>query len=164
MESSDRFGSYSTNGSQTTNNSYLLDGIDNNDGPLQDEGLVITPDALAEENIITSTLNPEFARNGGAVVNQVLKSGTNQLHGSGFEYYRDTFMNLGGYFALPGQRPPFHQNVYGGTLGGPIVKNKLFLFVAYQGLRNRTGAPTQTAVFQNGILPSGSQSGRKLQQ
>ncbi len=156
VESSDRFGSYSANGSQTTNNSYLVDGIDNNDGPLQDEGLTINPDALAEENIITSTLNPEFSRNGGAVVNQVLKSGTNQFHGSGFEYYRDTFMNLGGYFALPGERPPFHQNIYGGTLGGPIVKNKLFLFVAYQGFRNRTGAPTETAVFQNGILSSGT--------
>ena len=157
VESSDRFGSYSANGSQTTNNSYLLDGIDNNDGPLQDEGLVITPDALAEENIITSTLNPEFARNGGAVVNQVIKSGTNQLHGSGFEYYRDTFMNNGNYFSQ--SRPPFHQNVYGGTLGGPIFKNKLFLFVAYEGLRNRTGATTQTAVFQNGIVPSGSNPG-----
>ena len=159
VESSDRFGAYSVNGSQTTDDSYLLDGIDNNDGPLQDEGLVINPDALAEENIITSTLNPEFSRNGGSVINQVLKSGTNQLHGSGFEYYRDTFMNLGGYFSLPGQRPPFHQNIYGGTLGGPIFKNKLFLFVAYQGLRNRTGAPTQTAVFQSGIIPSGSNPG-----
>jgi hypothetical protein len=66
VESSDRFGAYSVNGSQTTDDSYLLDGIDNNDGPLQDEGLVINPDALAEENIITSTLNPEFSRNGGS--------------------------------------------------------------------------------------------------
>ena len=157
VESSDRFGSFSANGSQTTNNSYLLDGIDNNDGPLQDEGLVITPDALAEENIITSTLNPEFSRNGGSVINQVLKSGTNQLHGSGFEYYRDTFMNNGDYFSST--RPPFHQNIYGGTLGGPIFKNKLFLFVAYQGYRNRTGATTQTPVFQSGILPVGSTPG-----
>lgn len=157
VESSDRFGSFSVNGSQTTDDSYLLDGIDNNDGPLQDEGLVINPDALAEENIITSTLNPEFSRNGGSVINQVLKSGTNQLHGSGFEYYRDTFMNNGNYFSQ--LRPPFHQNIYGGTLGGPIFKNKLFLFVAYQGYRNRTGATTQTPVFQSGILPVGSNPG-----
>jgi hypothetical protein len=157
VESSDRFGSFSVNGSQTTDDSYLLDGIDNNDGPLQDEGLVINPDALAEENIITSTLNPEFSRNGGSVINQVLKSGTNQLHGSGFEYYRDTFMNNGDYFSAT--RPPFHQNIYGGTLGGPIFKNKLFLFVAYQGYRNRTGTTTQTPVFQSGILPSGTNPG-----
>ncbi len=153
VESSDRFGGFSTNGSQTTSNSYLLDGIDNNDGPLQDEGLVINPDALAEENIISSTLNPEFARNGGAVVNQVIKSGTNKIHGSGFEYYRDTFMNNGNYFSQ--SKPPFHQNLYGGTLGGPILKDKLFLFMAYQGLRNKTGATTQTAVFQGGILSQG---------
>src|ERR1700722_4978682 len=85
MESSDRFGAFSVNGAQTTDDSYLVDGIDNNDGPLQDEGLTINPDALAEENIITSTLNPEFSRNGGSVINQVLKSGTNQLHGSASE-------------------------------------------------------------------------------
>ncbi|MEI9970442.1 MAG: carboxypeptidase-like regulatory domain-containing protein [Terracidiphilus sp.] len=157
MESSDRFGAFSVNGAQTTDDSYLVDGIDNNDGPLQDEGLTINPDALAEENIITSTLNPEFSRNGGSVVNQVLKSGTNQLHGSGFDYYRDTFMNNGNYFSQ--LRPPFHQNIYGGTLGGPIIKNRLFLFVAYQGFRNRTGSTTQTAVFQSGILPTGSNPG-----
>ncbi len=153
MDSSDRFGSYSANGSQTTSNSYLLDGIDNNDGPLQDEGLTINPDALAEENIVLSTLNPEFARNGGAVVNQVIKSGTNQIHGSGFEYYRDTFMNNRNYFSQ--SRPPFHQNLYGGGVGGPVLKNKLFLFMAYQGFRNRTGTTTETPVFQSGILSQG---------
>ena len=157
VESSDRFGSYSANGSQTTSNSYMLDGIDNNDGPLQDEGLVINPDALAEENIITSTLNPEFARNGGAVVNQVIKTGTNSFHGSGFEFYRDTFLNNGNYFSK--SRPPFHQNLYGGTVGGPILKDKLFGFIAYQGFRNRTGQTTQTPVFQNGILPSSTSPG-----
>ncbi len=157
VESSDRFGSYSANGSQTTDNSYLINGVDNNDGPLQDEGLSISPDAIAEENIVTSTLNPEFARNSGSVINQVLKSGTNHFHGSAFEYYRDTFLNNGNYFSKT--RPPFHQNVYGGTLGGPVLKNKLFAFLAYRGLRNRTGQTTQTPVFQNGILPSGSLPG-----
>ncbi len=151
VESSDRFGSFSSNGSQTTDNSYLINGIDNNDGPLQNEGLIINPDALAEQNDVTSTMNPQFARNGGSVVNQVIKSGTNQFHGSGFEYYRDTFLNNGSYFSHI--RPPFHQNLYGGTLGGPVLKNKLFFFAAYQGMRNRTGLTTQTPVFQSGILP-----------
>jgi hypothetical protein len=157
VESSDRFGSYSANGSQSTSNSYLVDGIDNNDGPLQDEGLSINPDALAEENIITSTLNPEFARNSGAVVNQIIKSGTNSFHGSGFEFYRDTFLNNGNYFSQ--SRPPFHQNLFGGTVGGPLLKDKLFGFIAYQGFRNRAGQTTQTHVFQNGILPSSSSPG-----
>lgn len=136
VESSDRFGNFSTNGSQTTQNAYMLNGTDINDGPLQQEGIQINPDALHEENIVTSTLNPEFARNSGAVINQIIKSGSNSFHGSGFEFYRDTFLNNGNYFSPT--RPVFHQNLYGGTLGGPIFKNKFFFFLAYQGLRNRT--------------------------
>jgi hypothetical protein len=140
VESSDRFGSYSSNGSQTPQNSYLINGADINDAPLQQEGIQINPDALQEENIVTSTMNPEFARNSGAVVNQILKAGSNTIHGSGFEFYRDTFLNDGNYFSklsAPGG-PVFHQNLYGGTLGGPVFMNKLFFFLAYQGLRNRT--------------------------
>jgi hypothetical protein len=140
VESSDRFGSYSTNGSQTPQNSYLLNGTDINDGPLQNEGIAVNPDALSQENIVTSTLNPEFARNSGQVVNEVIKAGTNQFHGSGFEYYRDTFLNNGNYFSQT--RPPFHQNLYGGTVGGPIFPNKLFFLLAYQGLRNAIGQTT----------------------
>ncbi|MGC9200075.1 MAG: carboxypeptidase regulatory-like domain-containing protein [Acidobacteriaceae bacterium] len=146
VESSDRFGSYSANGSQTQENSYLLDGADNNDAPLQTQGLTVNPDALGEVTFVTSTLDPQYSRNSGAIVNEVLKSGTNQFHGDGFEFYRDTFMNLGGYFAAPGQRPVFHQNVYGGTLGGPMIKDKLFFFIAYQGIRNRTAVATLTNV------------------
>lgn len=157
VESSDRFGSYAANGSQTTDNSYLVNGVDNNDGPLQDEGLTINPDAIAEQNVLTSTMNPQFARNSGSVVNQVLKSGTNQFHGSGYEYYRDTFLNNGNYFSQT--RPPFHQNLFGGTLGGPALKNRLFGFLAYEGFRNRTGQTTQTRVFQSGILPTDSSPG-----
>jgi hypothetical protein len=150
MESSDRFGNFSSNGSQTQSNSYLVDGADMTDGPLESEGLSINPDALAEESIVTSTLNPEFARNGGAIINQTLKSGTNAFHGSGFEFYRDTFMNNGSYFAP--SRPNFHQNLYGGTLGGPVIKNRLFFFVAYQGLRNSVAATQVSPVFNPGQL------------
>lgn len=146
VESSDRFASFAVNGSQTSNNSFLVDGADFGDGPLQDQGFTINPDALAEVNIVTSTLNPEFARNAGAVVNEIVKNGTNSFHGNGFYFYRDTFLNNGNYFSLPGQRPPFHQNLYGGTLGGPVVKDKLFFFLAYQGYRNRTGFTQQTPV------------------
>ncbi len=140
VESSDRFGSYSTNGNQTSQNSFLLNGADINDGPLQNEGIQVNPDALDEENIISSTLNPEFARNSGATVNQIIKAGSNHFHGSAFYFYRDTFLNNGNYFSVT--RPQFHQNVYGGTLGGPVLHDKLFFFLAYQGIRNRTGATT----------------------
>jgi Carboxypeptidase regulatory-like domain len=145
VESSDRFGSFSTNGSQTPQNSYLLNGTDINDGPLQNEGISVNPDALQEENIISSTLNPEFARNSGATVNQIIKSGSNRFHGSAYEFYRDTFLNNGNYFSQT--RPQFHQNIYGGQVGGPVIHDKLFGFLAYQGLRNRTGATTNAQTF-----------------
>ncbi len=140
VESSDRFGSYSNNGNQSSQNSYMLGGADINDGPLQNEGIQINPDALQEEDNVTSTMSPEFARNSGSTISQILKSGTNSIHGSGFEFYRDTFLNNGNYFSQV--RPVFHQNLYGATLGGPILKNKFFAFVAYQGLRNRTASTT----------------------
>jgi hypothetical protein len=147
VESSDRFGTFSSNGNQTPQNSYLLNGVDINDPALENEGIQINPDALQQENIVTSTMNPEFARNSGAVINQVLKSGTNELHGSGFEFYRDSFLTNGNYFTqplLPGgtTKQDFHQNLYGGTLGGPIFKNKLFFFAAYQGQRQRSAQTT----------------------
>ncbi len=156
VESSDRFGSYSANGSQTQSNAYLVNGADITDVSLQDEGISVNPDALAEENIVTSTLNPEFARNSGAILNQVLKSGTNTFHGSGFEFYRDTFLTNGNYFSP--SRPNFHQNLYGGTLGGPILKNRLFFFLAYQGFRNKVGQTQVSPVFSPAQL-SGDFSG-----
>ncbi len=144
-EMSDRFGTFSTDGSQTPQNSFLLDGIDIGDGPLQTPGVTPNPDALAEVNFIDSTLNPEFSRNSGMTVNETIKSGTNNIHGDGFEFYRDTFLTNGSYFSPT--RPVFHQNIFGGTLGGPVLKNKLFAFAAYQGFRNVAASTTDTPVF-----------------
>ncbi|MGA7351681.1 MAG: carboxypeptidase-like regulatory domain-containing protein [Acidobacteriaceae bacterium] len=144
-EMSDRFGTFSTDGSQTPQNSFLLDGIDIGDGPLQTPGVTPSPDALAEVNFIDSTLNPEFSRNSGMTVNETIKSGTNSIHGDGFEFYRDTFLTNGSYFSPT--RPVFHQNLFGGTLGGPLIKNKLFAFASYQGLRNVAAQTTNTPVF-----------------
>lgn len=154
VESADRFGTYSVNGSQTQENSFLLDGADINDAPLQTQGFLINPDALGEITVLNSTQNPEYSRNSGAIVNEQIKTGTNSFHGDGFEFYRDTFMNLGGYFASPGARPVFHQNLFGGTLGGPVFKNKLFFFLAYQGFRNRSGA------LERPVVPDDAQLGR----
>jgi hypothetical protein len=147
VESQDRNGTYSTNGSQTGENSFLLDGTDINDIFLNQPGITVNPDALAEVNIISSTLDPEFSRNSGAIVDEALKSGTNHFHGDGFEFYRDTFMNNGNYFSAT--RPVFHQNVFGGTLGGPIIARRAFFFLGYQGLRNRTAQTQLTQVFNN---------------
>jgi hypothetical protein len=145
VESQDRNGTFSTNGSQTGENAFLLDGTDINDIFLNQPGVTVNPDALAEVNIISSTLDPEFSRNSGAIVDEALKSGTNQFHGDGFEFFRDTFLNNGNYFSTT--RPVFHQNVFGGTLGGPILEHRAFFFVAYQGLRNRTAQTQLTQVF-----------------
>ena len=147
MESSDRFGSFSANGAQTQQSDYLLDGADVNDVALQDNILAVNPDALGEIAVVTNTLNPEYSRNSGAIINETLRTGTNSFHGNGFEFYRDTFLNNGDYFSLPGTRPQFHQNVFGGTFGGPVLKNRLFFFLGYQGFRNRTGATANSYVF-----------------
>ena len=136
MASSDRFGSnYSTNGSQSQQNSYLINGQDSNDLPLNTPLIIPSPDAIAEFNLVTNTINPEYGRNSGAVLNAVIKSGTNHFHGSGFDFYRDTFLNTKDFFThVPAV---FHQNQFGGTIGGPVWKNHTFFFFSYQGSRFR---------------------------
>ena len=150
VAASDRFGSYSANGSQSNQSSYLINGVDSNDLPLNTTAFIPSPDALQEFNIITNTINPEYGRNSGAVVNAVVKSGTNQFHGDAFEFYRDTFLNTRNW--LTGTVPVFHQNVFGGVIGGPIWKGHTFAFFSFQGRKNRQpqpGANSQSPVFSN---------------
>ena len=131
-----RFGSnYSTNGSQAQQNSYLVNGADNNDIPLNSPQTLPNPDAIAEVRMITNTINPEYGRNSGAIMNAITKSGTNDFHGSAFEFYRDSFLNTRNFFQ--NTVPPIHQNQFGGVVGGPIVKNKMFFFYGLQLLRAR---------------------------
>jgi len=138
---SDRFGSagqygaYATNGSESQQNSFLINGADSMDLRLNAPLIVPSPDAIGEFNLIDSTINPEYGRNSGGILNAVIKSGTNQFHGDAFEFYRDTFLNARNFFQPTA--PVFHQNQYGGTLGGPIIKDKTFFFISYQGTRNR---------------------------
>jgi hypothetical protein len=135
---SDRFGAnavYSTNGSQSQSNSYLVNGTDANDLPLNTPLVIPSPDAIAEVNMVTSTINPEYGRGGGAIMNATTKSGTNRFHGDAFEFYRDTGLNTRNFFSK--QPTIFHQNQFGGTLGGPIKKDKAFGFFSYEGTRNR---------------------------
>jgi len=84
MSSSDRFGTYSTNGSQTQQNSFLINGQDSNDLPLNTPLIIPSPDAIAEFSMVTDTINPEYGRNSGAILNAAIKSGTNSFHGDGF--------------------------------------------------------------------------------
>lgn len=127
-------GDYSTNGSQADQDSYLINGVDNNDLPLNTTQVTVNLDAISEFKLITDTINPEYGRNSGAIVNAIVKSGTNAIHGSGFEFYRDTFLNSKGFF-LPAE--VFHQNLFGGTVGGPIRKDHTFFFFGYEGDRFR---------------------------
>ncbi|HLY61962.1 MAG TPA: carboxypeptidase regulatory-like domain-containing protein [Terriglobia bacterium] len=157
---SDRFAgnaNFSTSGSRTQANSYLVNGTDANDLTLNNPLIIPSPDAIAEVRVITNTINPEYGRNGGAVLNAETKSGTNKFHGDGFEFFRDTSLNTRNYFR--NDATVFHQNQYGGTVGGPIKKDKTFFFFSYQGTRNRRpqpGQPGTSTVFtqdqRNGIF------------
>lgn len=139
VSGSDRFGTgsqagnFSTNGTQTQFGSYLVDGTDTNDIVLNTQTFNLSPDALNEFQEVTSTINPEFARASGVIVNGVTKSGTNSFHGDGFWFYRDTFLDARNFVSQ--QVSPYQQNVFGGTIGGPIIKNHTFFFFSYEGLR-----------------------------
>jgi hypothetical protein len=140
---SDRFGSYSVSGAQSQQSEFLINGADTNDIALNT--LVINPIlvALSEFNLIDGPLNAEYDRNSGGIVSASIRSGTNQFHGAAFEFYRDTFLNTNNFFqkhvnGTYAAVSPFHQNIVGGAVGGPILKNKLFIFGAFQASPQRT--------------------------
>lgn len=166
------YGEFSMNGSRGRSNNYLLDGTDMNDGYRNDPainqaGVFGTPsailpiDAVAELNVL-SNFQPEYGRNSGAVVNIVTKSGTNQLHGSAAEYFRNDALDARNYFNPSSQpKAPFHNNQYGASLGGPIIKNKTFFFADYEGQQEPVGVVTIADVPtgsgpQGQLIPSDS--------
>lgn len=128
---------HTVNGLPWSGNNYLIDGIANNE-PLN-AFINITPplEAIQEFKVQSSNPSAEFGVFGGAVVNLSIRSGTNQFSGSLFEYYRDDALNAKNYFAAT--KAPFQSNQFGGTLGGPVLRNKLFFFGDYQGLRQDQG-------------------------
>src|SRR4051812_7583357 len=130
--------SFVANGTRGTLNNFLLDGIDNNSN--DNGGLVLRTnvDAIQEFKIQTNSYSAEFGRSGGAVVNAIIKSGTNNFHGTVFEFFRNAALDARDYFEDPTQKKAsFKQNQFGGTFGGPVIKNKLFFFGDYQGTRIR---------------------------
>ena len=160
------FGEFSMNGARGRSNNYLLDGTDMNDGyrndpAINEAGVFGTPatilpiDAVAEVNVI-SNFQPEYGRNSGAVVNIVTKSGTNTLHGSAGEYFRNSALDARNYFNIASQpKAPFHNNQYGASLGGPIVKDKTFFFFDYEGQREPVGVVTIANVPNTGSGSNG---------
>ena len=136
-------GNYSIAGGRTDSVTFLLDGGNNND--LLDNSNVLdpNPDAIAEFRILTSDYTAEYGRNGGGVISVVTKSGTNQIHGSLFEYIRNRTFDANDYFNKQQDLPRFDlkRNQFGATLGGPIVKDIAFFFLAYQGQRQVQAYP-----------------------
>ncbi len=138
---SSRDASFNVNGLRSEYNNFLLDGIDNNAYGTSNQGFsnqVIqpNPDALAEFKVETDNYSAEFGRSPGAVINATLKSGTNQFRGELWEFLRNTDLNSVGFFRpVRGGKLPFNQNQFGGALGGPIVKDKMFFFADYEGFR-----------------------------
>ena len=141
---------FSSNGARSLQNNFLLDGIDNNANlgdVLNGAAYVVQPsvDAIAEFKVETNSYSAEFGRGNGAIMNAVIKSGTNQFHGDLFEFLRNEQFDSTNPFDEFGQQP-YKQNQFGFTLGGPIVKNKLFFFGDYEGLRIRQGLPQLSTV------------------
>jgi hypothetical protein len=140
---------FSSNGARSLQNNFLLDGIDNNANlgdVLNGAAYVVQPsvDAIAEFKVQTNSYSAEFGRGNGAIMNAVIKSGTNQIHGDVFEFLRNEQFDAINAFDT-GQQP-YKQNQFGFTLGGPIIKNKTFFFGDYEGLRIRQGKPQLSTV------------------
>jgi hypothetical protein len=133
--------SFSANGQRARDNNFMLDGVDNNETWLQTVVIFPSVDALDEFKLQTSTYSAEFGRSLGGVVNLQIKSGTNNLHGSVFEFHRDDAFDANNFFNNRANRakPQFSQNQFGGTLGGPLFKDKTFFFGDYQGHRELQG-------------------------
>jgi hypothetical protein len=131
--------SFSANGQRTRDNNFMLDGVDNNDTWLNSVVIFPNVDALEEFKVQTSTYSAEFGRSSGGVVNIHMKSGTNAFHGNVFEFLRNDALDANDFFNNKNGRakPPFRQNQFGGILGGPIVKDRTFFFMDYQGGRIR---------------------------
>ena len=126
------------NGNRPQSNYYLLDGVDLTDSFLGIAPTFPAPDALQEFDIQTSNFNAQYGRNSGGVVNAATNSGTNEWHGDAFEFFRNDVLNAHNYFDLPGSpKPAFKLNQFGGTIGGPIQKNKTFIFGYFQETRRR---------------------------
>ncbi len=155
-------GAVSVNGGRGRANNFSVNGGDANDQFANLPTIQPTPDAIDEFRVISNTFDAEYGRNSGAVVNVITKSGTNQWHGDVYEYFRNTVLNAQGYFNTV--KPQENQNQFGGTFGGPILKDRTFFFVSYEGRRVRQGISGQTVIVptpqeRSGIFSGGLSGG-----
>ena len=140
-----RAGSYNVNGQRSMFNNYLLDGMDNNAYGESNQGfdnqiIAPPPDSVAQFEVVTNNESAQYGRSSGATVNVASASGTNGFHTTLYEFVRNTDLNAAGYFkptvgTTAFQKPVFNRNQFGANFGGPILKDKLFFFVDYEGFR-----------------------------
>lgn len=134
------------NGLRNQSNNILLDGTDDNELFLGEAAAIPSPDAIQEFSIQTNLYGAQFGRGAGSIVNIVTKSGTDQFHGNIYEYFRDDVLDAQNFFALT--KAPLRRNQFGGSLGGPIVKDSTHFFVNYEGTRLNQG------ITNTGTVPS----------
>ena len=138
---------FSVNGAREDGNNFLLDGVYNLDPKLNTFGVRPSVDAIREFEMLTSTYDASFGRNPGAQVNVILNSGSNDFHGSAFEFHRNAALDARNFFAPASEpKPKYIRNQFGGSLGGPIVHDRTFFFADYEGTRSREGITRITNV------------------
>ena len=136
-----RDASFNVNGLRSSLNNFMVDGVDNNAYGTSNQGfsnqiVQLNPDAVEEFRVVTDNFSAEYGRAGGAIINASLRSGSNEFHGSAWEFLRNTKLNAVGFFQpVTGVKPVLVQNQFGASFGGPIKKDKTFFFVDYEGLR-----------------------------
>jgi hypothetical protein len=166
-----RAGSYNVNGQRSMFNNFLLDGLDNNAYGESNQGfdnqiIAVPPDSVAQFQVVTDNESAEYGRSSGATINVASQSGTNRFHATAYEFIRNTALNAAGFFkpltvsntgtTVPFRKPTFNRNQFGFNVGGPILKDKLFFFLDYEGFRqvlkplSVLTLPTQNEL--NGIL------------
>ncbi len=166
-----RAGAYNINGQRSMFNNFLLDGLDNNAYGESNQGfdnqiIAVPPDSVAQFSVVTNNESAEYGRSSGATINAASQSGTNKFHATAYEFIRNTALNATGFFkptnaggsgiVVPFKKPTFNRNQFGINFGGPIVKDKLFFFLDYEGFRQVLKPlsvftlPTQNEL--NGIL------------
>ena len=141
-------GDFQVGGGMSGQSQILIDGVPTNGAYLNVVTVIPTQDAIQEFKVQTNNLGPEYGRFAGGVINLSTKSGTNQFHGSVYEFIRNKVLNANDFFDNRNgvNRPPFTQNQFGGNAGGPALKDKLFFFGSYEGFRLRKGSPFQSFV------------------
>src|SRR5215469_9654079 len=151
-------GVVSVNGGRGRSNNYMVNGGDGNDIFVNSPAIQPSPDAVEEFRVLTNTFDAEYGRNSGSVVNVVTKSGTNNVHGDFYEFFRNNVLNTKGYFDP--SIAPYKQNQFGGTIGGPIKKDKMFIFGSYEGNRLRQGISSGQVFLPTPAEASGDFTGQ----